>query len=317
MRGSGHIQVVRAGFVVALVALACVMSLALAGPAQARVVVKERESGAAGEQRILDYWTDERLEAARPLEAIRDENGDPVIRRGDREAFNHPAPFESGPVANPSAPPNTINGKVFGRIRGIGQYECSATSLDALNRNLIMTAGHCVAEPGLDLANRIVFIPSYEDGVRPYGTWVFDKIFVLKSWRKRQNFNFDFSAVRMSPQAGTGSNLQDVVGGVPISTNYPVEQTYTSVGYPANIDDGQIMRYCTGPFAGRDPQPLPNGPLPIAMGCDMLQGASGGGWFANGSLVSVTSFGYQNHKDIGYGPYLGSKAQSLYNSAAG
>jgi len=294
------------------VALSLLLLAIFASSAQAEVITKKRQSGAAGKRAIEAYWTAERLEAARPIEALRTADGEPVVRP-DKDALNHPTPFETGPVADPTWPPNTVNGKVFGKIRGVGGYECSATSVDALGRNVIVTAGHCVAEPGLDIAKKIVFIPSFENGVRPYGTWVYEKIHVLKSWRKRQNFNFDFSAVRMSPQ--NGINLQDAVGGSTPTINLPVDQTYTSVGYPSNIEDGQVMWNCIGPFAGRDPRPIPKGPLPIAMGCDMGPGASGGGWFVNGSLVSVTSFGYEDHPDVGYGPFFGAKARKLFIDA--
>lgn len=276
------------------------------------IVVKERQ---AGEQAIADYWTAERIARARPLELVREPEGGVTVKRGAKDPFNHPAMFESGRVANPSAPPNSVNGKLVGKIAGVGPYECSATSVDAANRNLIMTAGHCVAEPAnRRFAHKLAFIPAYDDEARPFGTWVFDRIVVLRSWRRNGNFNFDFSAVEMAPQGGV--NLEDAVGGAAIATGLPVDQTYYAVGYPINIDQGQTMRYCLGDFDGFDPHPIAHGPKPIAMGCDMAQGASGGGWFVNGQLNSVTSFGYENHPDIGYGPYFGSKAVRVYTKGA-
>jgi hypothetical protein len=137
---------------------------------------------------------------------------------------------------------------------------------------------------------------------------------VLRSWRRNGNFNYDYSAVEMAPQDGV--NLEDAVGGAPIATRLPFDQTYYAVGYPVNIDQGQTMRYCLGDFDGFDPHPIAHGPKPIAIGCDMAEGASGGGWFVNGHLNSVTSFGYENHRDISYGPYFGSKADQVYAKGA-
>jgi hypothetical protein len=298
---------------------AAIASLALllgAAPAAAgEIVVSKRGGGAERKNAIEDYWTAKRMAHARPLELERTDDGEAELRLGEEDSRNHPSPFESGPVANPSTPPNTVNGKIFGRMPGVGAYECSATSVDAGNRNLIFTAGHCVAEPyNREIATKLVFVPSYHEGDRPYGTWAYERIVVLRSWRRNGNFNYDFAAVEMSPQSGV--DLQDVVGGAPLATHLPADQTYLSVGYPSNLNRGQVMRYCLGRFDGYDPRPLPNGPTPISMGCDMGAGASGGGWFVNGHLNSVTSFGYEDHRNVGYGPYFGNKTLQVYERGA-
>ncbi len=44
----------------------------------------------------------------------------------------------------------------------------------------------------------------------------------------------------------------------------------------------------------------------------MSFGASGGGWFVNGYLNSVTSFGYDDRPEFSYGPYFGKKAGELF-----
>ena len=49
----------------------------------------------------------------------------------------------------------------------------------------------------------------------------------------------------------------------------------------------------------------------------MTGGSSGGGWIQNGSLNSVTSFGYTGVKNILWGPYFGTVIQAVYNTAQG
>ena len=311
MNGSGKRGRRRAA-AAAVGALAAVSVLLPAAAAADELVVEKRGSSKAA---VADYWTPARMARARPLELVREPGGEVAVERGGKDPFNHPAIFESGRVPEPTAPGSSINGKLFGRIKGVGGYECSATSVDAANRNLIMTAGHCVAEPSnRKFAKKLAFVPAYEEEARPFGTWVFDRIVVLRSWRRNSNFNYDFAAVELEPQ-GT-LNLQDAVGGVPVATHLPADQTYYSVGYPVNLDSGQKMRYCRSDFQGYDPNPIAHGPRPIAIGCDMGAGASGGGWFVNGSLNSVTSFGYDNHPDVGYGPYFGSKTDLVYAKGA-
>ena len=55
----------------------------------------------------------------------------------------------------------------------------------------------------------------------------------------------------------------------------------------------------------------------MGIDCDMTGGSSGGGWIANGSVVSVNSYGYTTLPNVMFGPYQGSVAQSLYTQAAG
>jgi hypothetical protein len=49
----------------------------------------------------------------------------------------------------------------------------------------------------------------------------------------------------------------------------------------------------------------------MRVGCDMTAGSSGGGWIANGVLLSDTSYGYPPTPYL-YGPYLSQTAKKLY-----
>lgn len=304
MQGSAAAAIFAALFAVAFLVL---IAEAHAGA----IVSKER---AAGKRAVERYWTPKRMEAARPLEATVSK-GKLSVRRGSGEDSSERAvpAFESGPVAAPESAPNAVHGKLYGKIRGIGKYECSATSVNAANRSVIVTAGHCVSEPGRGFAKKLAFVPAYQHGHRPFGTWVFRRTFALRSWKKRGNFNFDFAAVAMSPRDGRA--LEDVVGGLPLLTKAPLDQSYVATGYPANKERGKAMWRCSSQFAGTDPHPVGKGPRPIGMGCDMGVGASGGGWTVNGALNSVSSFGYGN-KPVLYGPYFGQKAAELHAVAA-
>ena len=102
------------------------------------VVSSERQGGAAAKHAIEEYWTPQRMRAARPLEAVRSDRGGMQIRRGPKEPLNHPAPFESGRVTDPAAFPNTVNGRIFGRLPGFGSYSCSGTVVDAPNHSVVM-----------------------------------------------------------------------------------------------------------------------------------------------------------------------------------
>jgi Trypsin len=283
------------------VALAGLLAAPGISAAAGEVVARAHGSAAA----TARYWTAERMAKARPLA---------VVRRGSQTTLKRgpvAPPFDSFQVPDPTAPPLPTHGKVFGILRGFGGFECSATVVNSAARSVVMTAGHCVSEPRTGtIATRLVFIPAYRDGERPFGRWVVTSSRTTRQWLKDENYDFDYATLTLAPSGG--ALIEDVVGGRPLVTDTPREQVYNAYGYPANFADAQLMWTCHGPYAGDDPRPIPGGPAPIGMGCDMKEGASGGGWVNDlGQLVSVTSFGYPRRKGFLYGPYLTAKAARL------
>ena len=279
-------------------ALVACAGASVPGGAGAAVVARSAGAGAAR------YWTAERMAHARPLT---------VVRHGSRADFKRPQPppFESFQVPDPTVAPLPAHGKVFGFLPGFGGFECSATVVDHPSRTVVMTAGHCVYDPrSRSAARRLSFVPAYEDGARPFGGWTVDVSRTTQGWIRKENYDFDYATLTMRPHEG--QLIEDVVGGRPLATNTPRRQVYNAFGYPVNHARAQRMWTCRGPYAGDDPRPIPGGPAPIGMGCDMTSGASGGGWVDDlGQLVSVTSFGYGARKGFLYGPYLTPKAARL------
>jgi hypothetical protein len=277
------------------------ISSTVVSAASARVVARATGSDAA----TARYWTAERMARARPLTVVR-RGSDATLKRAPQ-----PPPFESFQVPDPTAPPLPTNGKVFGLLPGFGIFECSATVVASPTRNVVMTAGHCVYDPReQSAARRLVFIPSYADGARPFGRWTVSASRTTREWIRTENFDFDYATLTMRPR--DSARIEDAVGARPLAVNTPRDQTYNAYGYPVNLARSQQMWTCRGPYAGDDPRPIPGGPPPIGMGCDMRAGASGGGWVDDfGQLVSVSSFGYGARRGFLYGPYLTQKAARL------
>lgn len=291
--------------------------LAFASPPStgaSKLSVVEREGGAAGERAIAAHWTPQRMRKAKPLTVVGIRGDGARSRTRAMGPRNHPAPFVSGPVGDPAVYPNSVHGKLFGRMRGLGIYSCSGTVVEAANRNTVVTAGHCVTDPTYGVTSKLVFVPAYDRGARPFGTWVFDRIVTQRAWRRNGNFNFDLAGVEMS--SPSGASLQDAAGAIPVTPNLPVEQTYVATGYPVNRRDGETMWRCTAPFDGYDPRPITHGPTPFAIGCNMGIGASGGSLTVDGAVSSVVSFGYEDHRNVLYGPRLGRKLVAVYEKAA-
>lgn len=90
--------------------------------------------------RVRAYWTPQRMASTRPLDLVLDRHGEPRLQLGS------PAPLAGASfltIATPTAPPYSVNGRVFIRIGNRRGY-CSGTAIDSPTRQLVLTAGHCV-----------------------------------------------------------------------------------------------------------------------------------------------------------------------------
>lgn len=283
---------------------------AAAPPAQASAPgLQVRSLSAPGGE---DFWTQSRMEAARPLELVR---GAGAARlRPEQQAPD----FLSAEVTTPTTAPNNTNGRLFGVLKGFGGFSCSATSLDSASGRVIFTAGHCVYDPRQSrFAKKVVFVPAYTDGEAPFGTWQAATLLTTRGWTRDSNSNFDFAAIELRP-GPAGETIEGTVGGRPLAVKSPVRQSYAAYGYPANLLEAERMWACGSAYAGRDPRPFRIGAAPIAIGCDMTGGASGGGWIGeSGALVSVSSFGYSRYPNLLFGPRLGAAASKLVKRAGG
>jgi len=279
------------------IVLVAVFAAAL--PAGAAVVARPHEARAG-------WWTPDRIAAAKPLQLLRGGEEGGALKRAPA-----PPPFASFEVPDPTAPPLPAHGKVFGVLPRLGKFECSATVVATPSRSVVITAGHCVYDPRSGVAaRRLVFIPAYTAGARPFGRWSAARVRTTREWIRKENFDFDYATMAMRPL--DGQRIADAVGARPLAVEVPREQTYNSFGYPVNFANARRLWMCRGDYAGDDPRPIPGGPPPVGMGCNMKAGASGGGWVDDyGQLVSVTSFGYRKRRGFLYGPYLTARAARL------
>ena len=280
-----------AGAVLAAVALAPTANAApseLAGLQAAATSQSEQ-------QRIVDYWTEDRMKSAVP----REKKIDPRAKPGGSTSATA--------VQVPATP---LFGKVFFTEKGVN-YVCSGTVTQSTNQSVVTTAGHCVNEgPGAYVTN-FAFVPKYENGARPYGTWTAKSLMTTNQWRTSGDFNHDVGFAVMNTLSGR--TLTAAVGGsYPIAFNLGYNLTFDAYGYPAASPyNGQLLWRCSGPTT-KDT----NGSTDHRLPCSMTGGSSGGGWITGGKLNSLNSFGYRGEKNAMYGPYFGSVEQSTYSTAA-
>jgi hypothetical protein len=327
----------------------CTSLLAVAAPAAGAGGIVERDvSGPAGHH-FSGFWTPQRIRSAPPLplpmrvgngelsgdpaagggaagvgglEASRTRAPQPPSRasRGAIKPDGPPPPFTSAPIpaGEVTSFPERANGRLIGRFKGLGSYSCSATVVETASDSVILTAAHCVYERRHGFATHLRFVPAYASGTRPFGAWNGRNTVINRQWFKSENLNYDYAAVRLDRSHGP---IGDVVGELGLAWGQPRKQKYKAIGYPSNLGGTELMWGCKAPFAGTDFDDRAPGRPASGIGCDMRNGASGGGWtIAGGSgdryLNSVTSFGYKKLEKVIFGPYLTKKVLKVVHAAS-
>jgi V8-like Glu-specific endopeptidase len=196
------------------------------------------------------------------------------------------------------------NGKILGVDPKEGSYTCSGTAINTPSKSIVLTAGHCVLLEGVT-ATRIAFVPAYDHGDRPFGTFNVSAVYVMPEWRHGENPDFDVAALKVEPNRL--GDLTDVVGARGFVSTRSRSAEFDIYGYPAAALKGEEMRSCRAHGLGSDPLTFQFvGPPTIPGACDMAAGSSGGAWLYEGNYVDgVTSYGYANRPDLLYSPYFG------------
>jgi hypothetical protein len=304
------------------------------GPASAgdsgHVAVHETSATTAnGRREVLAHWTEQRMRDAVPVERLLDRSalrrsggevakGEPSVIQptltGILDALPLALPELGGPWPGGGEVTSTA-GRVFFDFQG-SPASCSGDAVSSANESVVITAGHCVKYQGSWHTNW-VFVPGYDQGERPHGTWTAEATLTTPQWEASEDLDYDVGAAVVVPRGG--ESLTDAVGGQGIAFNQSRGQAMYAFGYPAASPyDGEELIYCSGSTID---DPLGSNDLGLA--CDMTGGSSGGPWFlsfdeASGAGIqnSVNSFGYVILPNVMWGPYFGAEAEALYEAAA-
>jgi V8-like Glu-specific endopeptidase len=306
----------------ALLATTCAVGLvvplsgtATAAPTAKPVPVHEQALTSAEQAEVTGFWTPERMRSAVPIDRLLK----PKQRLAGVVAAGTPTTV--APTAFPSGGAQwtgggkivSTEGRVFFTYLG-RTASCSGTAVTSANESTVITAGHCVKLDGAFHTNW-VFVPAYNNGSTPYGTWTARKTYATPQWVASEDINYDVGAAVVNPL--NGQNLTDVVGGQGIAFNQARGQNMYAFGYPAAAPyDGSKLIYCSGRTFNAF---ISNG---IGMTCDMTGGSSGGGWFLQfsestgaGIVNSVNSYKINFVPTWMFGPYFGTDAQNVYTTA--
>jgi hypothetical protein len=158
-------------------------------------------------------------------------------------------------------------------------FVCSAT---VVNRNTVLTAGHCVSDGAGNFSTNMLFCPSYnENGVNPVsGCWAGGAITTTTDWHTASDFDRDYACVVTNP-TGTvvANNIGNATGWAGITTNWPRNQQIFATGYPAaspfpgtNIVFAAAVEWYSQGSGG-------DAAVSKYIGSDMTGGSSGGSWW--------------------------------------
>ncbi|MEV4176674.1 trypsin-like serine protease [Nonomuraea sp. NPDC049709] len=301
---------------------------------------------AADQQRVLDYWTPERMAKALPIGLLDIvTNGDDLLSGLTGRADLSTTPDLSSRKADLSVPrrlmgshhlsaarpdASTIGsrwitgglvarttGRVFLTVAG-ADFVCSASTVKSANRDVVVTAGHCVKDGAGEWAANWTFVPGYGTaGEHPYGQYTARRMFVAGPWSRSGDDNYDVGMVALA--TSRGKHVADAVGTQEIAFNPGRGGQAFGFGYPADPPyDGGDLVYCAGrlkddPYGQTRDQGL---------GCDMTAGSSGGPWMTGfdantgkGTITSLSSFKYSDDRRTMYGPYFGDSVKALFNTA--
>jgi V8-like Glu-specific endopeptidase len=304
----------------AVISLVAAVSLWVAPTAGAagNAVIEHPVSQSPAE--VRDYWTPERMREAQPLDLVAGGKSGTATATPAAED-----PDQEIPANLDTTYPFRIHGRLFLRYGSL-DASCSATVVTSFSRDLILTAGHCVLMPtgsGALWATNVSFVPAYRNGARPLGTYPATLLGTTTQWGLEGDLAFDLGTINLAP--GPGGLIQDALGSRGVTFNRTARsyrgKVFQVFGYPADpapFYDGERPILCNSPFAGFEAFTLSVKITP----CHQQEGASGGGWVLNGSLVnSVTSHsgcsGLNPACTVISGTYFGDTAFKLWSSSAG
>jgi hypothetical protein len=295
--------------------------------------------GQAAHDRVVAFWTNERVARAIP----RDFDFDPASKSFRPSAKKRPGGGSSSTTLGASWTGGgevlRTTGKVLFAMAGT-YYVCSASVADdtVSGRSIVLTAGHCAYdETNRAFATNWMFVPAYDSAPATlttsgsfcaqtlYGCWTASALVVADGFATAGGFNsqaivhdYAFAVVGAGGKSGT-AQLDSTVGGHPIQFSSLTGGADTYLfGYPAaGKYQGKDLVYCRGPL-GFDVY-VANATYRV--GCDMTGGSSGGPWFTpfsastgSGTMASVNSYGYSGITAM-FGPKLNAETQTMFGVA--
>jgi V8-like Glu-specific endopeptidase len=313
---------------ISIVLAALAVSLLVPGAAGAH---SAQAAAKAEHDRIVAYWTPERMASARSKDYVKD------ARSGKITPYAKPG-GSGGAVVGASWTGNgeieKRSGKLYFSTSG-GNWQCTASVIsDASTSNgysTILTAGHCTYDGSEGWSFNVEYIPDFDDAPTGtcsqtvYGCWTATRLainsdFYPSGFGPDSALRVDYGIMRMGLGGKTGTQeLDAVTGGYSLKTSgVTTSDTQWAFGYPAaGRYHAKDLIYCKGTTID-DPYDVGT----WGMSCNMTGGSSGGPWLTgttnpadgSGQLSSLNSYGYQGLTYM-FGPRFNSETSGVLADA--
>ena len=281
-------------------------------------VVSQEETNESGEEYTPQTLTQEADEPETTAESV-----DPVLPE-QKDARNGVQLQGASKVTNFSH----TNGKIFYTDASDGKnYVCSGAAINTPTKRTVVTAGHCVHGGKNKTWHRnIVFVPGYNRGVRPHGTFSAQYLRVANDWVQYgqptggtgDSYKHDVAFIKTNTNE-KGQLLVNMVGGHGLNVDRSPIFESTVFAYPGNKESGTVMHACWGNTHTIRITPYY---FPTLSGCEFAGGSSGGPWLADynnatglGKVQSVTSFATNNNTSVS-GAIFDRPVWDIYQKAA-
>jgi len=194
---------------------------------------------------------------------------------------------------------------------GPANHFCTATVVHSPNRNLVITAAHCLASASLQ---RVTFVPGYHDRKAPFGVWMTARVVEDHAWMSSADPDDDVAFLVVTRQSD-GTRVEDVTGAEQLLTSQPRTDVVQVIGYP-NAGERPVTCQNHASAISATQLRFDCGGFP--------DGTSGGPFLADvspttgsGLVVGVIG-GYQQGgytPEISYSPRFRANVAALYKSA--
>lgn len=246
---------------------------------------------------ILNFWTRDKMLQAKPMSLI-------MIDKDPLKKTSFINQTIEVPKEDYSKLPFESTGKFFFTFNG-ESYSCTANSLD---KNIIITAGHCVSDGRGSFFKDFMFCPQYYLGECRKGKYPGNKVVTTDEWHRNFYLAKDYSFIKVGKNE-RNEELSMNVKPLKLVINLPRDQHCIALGYPSNIGGSEKMVQSIGKQSlGHSDFKPPTVRFPSMM----TFGSSGGCWSLNNSFInSIVSYGSSRDPNHFYGPYFDQDVEKL------
>lgn len=215
---------------------------------------------------IEDYWTPERMAAARPaidvgapgvtgqevppplpatefVDEVRVEGTEPTVAQPEGVA----------PLAIGLTP---RVGKLYFRDGDGLDWYCTAAVINSATDNTLTTSGYCVhGIGGADWHTGLHFAPAASGSSQPYGTFSYSGIRSTTGWTQSKDQNYNYAFVKVKPRASDGRSLESVTGSFGYTYGGSQTRQVTYWGYV--VDGAYWCRYTSSVYVTNGQQSIP------------------------------------------------------------